>query len=75
MVPVPEIEPEIRKAIDEAVTHAGQNAALSAKIMAWFSAVAARNEHLADRDAVRRRLDVLLENVSVDISRETEEEE
>lgn len=66
------IDDEIRHAIDEAVRSEGQPLALSQALVAWFEAIATGNESLEQRDAVRRRLELVLASITVEQAQDTE---
>ena len=62
-------EAEIKRAVAEAVAEAGQGKAVADQLWAWFEALSNGNDSLGERDAVRRRLELLLKKVEVTLDR------
>lgn len=68
-----EIDPSIEDAIAQAVADADQPPSLASKISAWFASLVSGNDSLDSEESVRRRMDVLLSNIEVDIESSTQE--
>jgi len=60
-------EAEIKRAVAEAVAAEGQGRGVAEQLWAWFEALSSGNDSLAQRDAVRRRLELLLKQVEVSL--------
>lgn len=57
----------IYDSITQAVTEHEQNDLLAQALSAWFSELANGNESISDNEAVKRRLDLLLEKTIVNL--------
>lgn len=56
---------EVVEAIEKAVSDEGQGPAVAYKLASWLDALASGGESLSDSEAVKRRLDVIVEAVAV----------
>jgi len=59
------VDTRISHAVRQAVEHAGQPAAVSDRLLAWFEGLSTGNESLEDPDSVKRHVDVLFDAVVV----------
>ena len=60
------VNADIRRAIEQAVRHHGQDQSLAAKIVAWFEAVTSGNEEIHDTVAAGRHLDLLYQQTKLE---------
>lgn len=55
----------IKEAIFKAVEENGQSEALAKAINAWFTELSSGNETIGDEEAIKRRLDIILRQTTV----------
>lgn len=63
-------DPKIQEAIEQAVEEAGQNQALSRKLVQWFEAIASGNEGINDRQSANRHLQLLYDETQIQTGNE-----